>query len=528
MRAIAQRPLLTLGLLFPWLLSGYTGEETSATLPSAPQYTNRYLVTGDGSEFFLVSMPGAPVLHWLAMNPAGPLTDPTDFPGLTHAIARASLSGTEAPTAENQPGSLVLNLDRLEELQQRLKNLPTDTPSETASRLRQELDNQANEIRRFSDPLAWEKRLRQAPASGSKLQQVPGYAVLQITTTTSAARAVAELVKERRDLAVLRHVDTHYQEERQLWLAQQTQAETRALRYLLAKSPTTYPYHSALAQESTARVSRPQAMQIYRQTYAPQQCRHILIGSFPTDEVVKMLEEVFSPPPSKDKQQQSKEPAKKAINHFPEPIATKTTGQDLLPVQEPPPLQDPDLWIGCPLPRVYNPLHLAILIRWLSNGDAGYLIEDLRNQGHQQTTVDITLPLAGSSGMLLIHVQDPEAKTPEQRQDLLQLLHDALDRACYYGPTTEQLLEGQQHLKAQQSQALSHATGLGLYLARFWALSGSVPWSGLKADQPVNADQCGSLILKVFRRSNRLTSLAEKSEVDLPAEIEPIAPEESR
>ena len=70
-----------------------TPDLTERATPAAIAFEQ--IVTADGSRFLLVPHGNAPLVYWATVSPAGDLVDPPAYPGLSFAIARASLSGTQ-------------------------------------------------------------------------------------------------------------------------------------------------------------------------------------------------------------------------------------------------------------------------------------------------------------------------------------------------------------------------------------------------------------------------------------------------
>ena len=87
------------------------------------------------------------VAHWVQLHPAGPGVEPKGRPGLALAVARASLIGSAKPSIPNP------------------------------------------------DPLAWEKALRRAPSSGSRLVQTTGRVGIVVTFPQESFGQVARLLR---------------------------------------------------------------------------------------------------------------------------------------------------------------------------------------------------------------------------------------------------------------------------------------------------------------------------------------------
>ncbi|MEE9126528.1 MAG: hypothetical protein V3U11_05260, partial [Planctomycetota bacterium] len=385
----------------------------------------------DGSRFVLVPTGGPPVVHWVSLLPAGVKQDPPGLEGISTALARASLSGTSTLGSENPL--------KEEQAIARARSLARQLANDTKNPALRALFAQAQaEVRRLARPLAWEKALRRAPASGSRLLSVPGGVLLRVTTTTRGLRRVAELLKDRRDHALLRGVHGHFDQVRRerksrFDLDPRTGLRRRLLE-MVFKDHCFKRFH-ALGQPRS--LTFEVAANLYRQLSDPGRLGHVLTGGFDIDTVEAILKQIYEHAPE-----------------VPPKVEPPQTAKDRSPNQKAASEVRDTLALGCAIPKTISAQDLVVFVMWLAGDQDSYLADALRARGHPRVIVRGTAPFPDPGGVLLVEITKPGAKLGAHskiRKDLEDVLRKAMEQA----PEAEQLARAHSRFLASRARALA-------------------------------------------------------------------------
>ena len=456
--------------------------------PRAPEF--REVHTGDGSRFILIPTGGPPVVHWVVATPAGVLEDTAGLEGLSFAVARASLAGTRIDSSRNPEAELaaLAEEDRLERQLDRARATgePDDeilTAAVVAARER---------VAELSDPLAWERALREAPAIDARSSQVTEGTLLHITTSGTALPRVAQLLYERREGTVLRGVHRAFRAvRRDLVRRRSNEPRDRMRREVLGLSFLGHAYAGAYTVPDSPRpLSRDRALQVFQQTQHPSRAIHVLAGGFDADGVVEMLEGVFG--------------------------ATSLPPYDL-PPPPPPPFEHVErqatilgngpraVAIGFRLPRDHDAQTLAVLVEWLT-GDFSRLRSALELRGHTEIAINGTAPFPGRThGLFLLEVEDLSTGTDAQpaaqlRADLESILDNIVER----GPTAPEVRRAVARVLGRSAASRLGTQSLALELALACGLEGRDPAPVLRPRPEVNTEQLHELSRALLIDTNRV------------------------
>lgn len=447
----------------------------------------RMVTTRDGSRFVLIPTGGPPVVHWVSLIPVGVEEDPPGLEGLSLALVRASLAGTHALGSEDplKEATVVARARRLE------RQLAIDDDKDPA--LEALLAQAQAEIQRLARPLAWEKALRAAPSSGSRLQVVTGGVLLQVTTTTRGLLRVAELLKDRRDHALLRGVHTHFEQvraERRNVFAQDPRTPLR--RRLLAKVYQDHPFGRFHAITETTDLTFEVALDAYRRISDPKRSRQVIVGGFDVDTVEAVLKHVFEHAP-----EQTRTVDLPRLQQGQRPL-----GQTTVKTRD-------TLALGCPIPKTASVRDLVVFALWLAADSDSYLVEALRARGHPRLRVRATAPFPGAGGLLLVEITKPDARLTADSK-LVKDLQEVLTAAMEQAPAEAQLARAHQRFLATRARMLASPGSMALHVARIWALTGEPPLAELKAVE-AQSDISGTTIQKMcqqmFSHDNRMLVL---------------------
>jgi len=440
----------------------------------------RMVQAQDGSQFMLMPTGGPPVVHWVTLIPAGIKEDPPGLEGISLALARASLAGTHAlgsedPLKEAAAVARARNLAR-----QRTTDGGKDPAVEAL------LAQAEAEVRRLARPLAWETALRAAPSSGSHLRVVTGAVLLEVTTTTRALRRVAELLKDRRDRALLRGVRNHFEQvqaERKSRFEQDPRTALR--RRVLAKVHGDHPFERFYALGQAKNLTFEAATNVYQRLSDPKRSCNVLAGGFDADAVEAVLKQVFEQAPKQaprvalPRLQGDHRPAEQAAG------ATRDT-----------------LALGCPIPKTISAQDLVVFAVWLAGDQDSYLADALRARGHPRVRVRATAPFPGPGGLLLVEITKPGAKL-ETDSKLRKDLEEILQKAMEQPPADVQLTRARQRFLAARARMLVSPGSMAVYMGQIWALTGQPPMAELNVESRVSGATIQKMCRQMFDEKNR-------------------------
>ncbi|MEM7199597.1 MAG: hypothetical protein AAF628_04985 [Planctomycetota bacterium] len=266
----------------------------------------RHFRAPDGSYFILVSARGAGLVDWVVVTPAGPVVDPPGLPGLTQALAEAALAGTGRDVSRDLTRELeaLARLGQLEVAYSQMRAAKATIPAEVEAEV--EAVRQATAA--LSDPLAWQRAVRAAPAMGPNLHHLPHATLLHVRTTPDALPAVGRLLWEQREGGMLRGVSEAYRRVVASLAQQQSSAPLGELRReILALAYPGHPLARAWETPAEAPVPPDDALAAYQRTQHPSQSCHVIVGDLKLKAAVAVLREIFAtseirlPPPDAPK-----------------------------------------------------------------------------------------------------------------------------------------------------------------------------------------------------------------------------------
>ncbi len=440
-----------------------------------PAQKIRMVATADGSRFMLMPTGGPPVVCWVTLIPAGVQEDPPGLEGISLALARASLAGTHALGSE----------DPLEEAAAvaRARGLARELAAEGGKdpAVRALLAQAEAEIQRLARPLAWEKALRAAPSSGSQLHVVTGAVLLKVTTTTHAIRRVAELLKDRRDQALLRGADDHFKQiqvERKK--AFDLDPHTPLRRRLLAKVYGDGPFARFYDLGDARSLTFETATAVYRRLNDPRRSCSVLAGGFDPETVEAVLKQVFE----------------RAPEHTPTVDLPRLQGGYQSTEQAAADTLD-TMVLGCPIPKSASAQDLVVFASWLAGDQDSYLPDALRARGHPRVQVRATAPFPGPGGLLLLEITKPGirlAADSKLHRDLVEILQ----RCTKEAPDEEQLARVRRRFLSARATMLTGAGSMALYMAQVWALTGQAPISELNVESRVSGTAIQRMCQEIF------------------------------
>jgi hypothetical protein len=441
--------------------------------------------TPDRSRFLLLPIDGSPVVHWAMFAPAGPAEDPPGAPGLSVAVARASLWGA-LPGEAGEAARAAWR--KHEELEERIA-ASAGPPAET---LVAEWHESLAAAVKAGDPFAWQQALRTAPALGPELQVVPGGTVLRLTTTPGALPRVAQQLVARRDGALLTGWRT------QLRLAQQERRNERAARRLGELHDElleiALPGHPAAREvQELADAVLPDvaaARACLARTLAPERTMHVLIGGFDPVELRALLEKRFA---------QAPEPAQP-----PRPLPAAPRGERRSDLRG----ESAAVLVGYPLPAAAPPAAIELLADWLAGGDDAFLPRQLRARALPAISVRIAprFPDAPGTTLFAIELRDL-GRQPAAASAMLAALDAVLAEVVSVGPSAaeQELAAGRRAAAELAARASPRALASLLAVA---CGTGRTAASVL-APEPIGAAELQSLARDLFAAGRRTIVLQE-------------------
>lgn len=414
---------------------GFASLAVSLLLGTIPAQDAQLVETGDGSRFLLVPLQTR-VVHWINLQPAV-----SEIPGLAVAVARASLLGSTGPITENP------------------------------------------------QPLAWEKALRRAPSSGSRLVEVASHIGVSVTFPAESLHEVAQLLLQRTHREKLLEFPQHLTAARHQRRERIASIEHLALARRLLAQAEGGRFRHFLEPDDGEEIADAAVMRYYRHAYAPARAINVITGGFEPETLARVLRQMFRNPPS------PAEASKQSAGD--EPTAEK-------PVADGPPTQRETLFLGLVSPRG-KPDELALLAEYLG-GEDGFVVEHLRAAGHPNASVRVLAPFPAPGGMLVLVITDPGTKLTEDAP-LLRQLREALDRAAIEPPQPRLMTRAAAVLRGRRSARLGDPQGLALLLAERWANSGEPPRGDLAAEARIGSEDLQAFATTVLAGKNRITIL---------------------
>lgn len=442
--------------------------------------------TPDGSYFILVPTGGPPVVHWVMATPAGVLEEPPGMEGLSFAVARSAMVGTSSTSSLDwEAESLVLSQqDRLEQELDRLLALATEVPDT----LRQELEEQRTQAAALTDPIAWERRLRRAPALGAQLTELPEANLLQVTTSVEGLTRVALLLIERREGETLRDVHGEFRRVRgELALQRGTDTVARMRREVLGLSFLGHPFARAYAATDQPRpLSRSDALALFRRTHHPRRTLHVLTGGFSIEAVRAQLERIFATTTLPD-------PGNLIREAPPAPVARVSSIRGT---------GTPRLAMCFRIPDDASREETDIISSWLTGGLDSEIVTRLREAGHTEAIVRGTAPFPlRSSRLFLLEAEDP---TPEVGKRILRGVSEALAQIASGGPSDEELTTAVARTRSAAAAARLGPRNLAREIAIACAIDGKTPAEALAgSNEEVSRNKLVLLVARMLDPKNR-------------------------
>jgi len=442
--------------------------------------------TPDGSRFLLVRWGSSPLVHWLQAAPAGTAEDPPEYPGLSFAVARASLSGTRELGSRDWPAE-ELAIQTLENLELDRRRIESEGGTPDAELLA-EIGKSRLIADQISDPFAWRRALLAAPAIDLQLSEADAVSLLAITCTMSGLPKVARLLKSRRDDAALRWL-------REAYL--QVQAERDRQR----RNPLNSVRHEILelalpgadrSGESTGQNLYHLGQTVFRRSQIPARCLHVIVGGFDPEKLKKVLQDVF-----RGDEERVEVPA--------EPVGWGTRRKQELSSSIPGGNRDA-VAFAFEIPRGVNPSALAIVVDWLSKGPDSFLARGLRALGYRGLRVQGQAPFPGSAtpGLLLAEIWEDRLPRPDQGpRKLVETVKQLLIAAAEVGPTIGEFNQAAARARGLRSKALASPLDLAYHLALACSALQQSPEDAMRATIDVSREQVLELTQSLLRDSPR-------------------------
>lgn len=383
----------------------------------------RLIQTDDGSRFLLLPQQTRTV-QWVSLHPTA--GEPSELQGLALAVARASM----------QRGA----------------------------------------------GLEWERDLRRAPATGSRLVHTPGYLGIATTFPPGSLHRVAELLAERARRESLPTVGLHFIAARQERdAALRSTRHLGMLRRLLEAAESSDALRATYASPGPVELTAQAATQFYLGSQAPENTLNVICGGFDPTIAEADLRQVFSATSDSRESAQEQPPVVLAAPAVPQED-TPADATDTFLVGFPTPSQAP----------------AEMLVHYLAIDGYAMLTDPLLSAGHSQLRVRCYTPLPG--GILVLEVAQPGAEitaTSPLLADLLQTVTEIIQRV----PQEAHVEQVRAALQARRTRELRAQEGLALILAQRWAVAGTAPTGAIEEEQ-VTATALYDLAKNVLSPSN--------------------------
>ncbi len=474
--------------------------ESDGEQPTARQVVS--LTTPDGSRFVLVpdiAEDPVPVLHWMVLTPTGPSFDPPGLEGLARAVTRASLAGTRTRGTHDWTSELRAlqergRLDR--EIQALLIGAARDE-DETAELLAGQRMARLDAIevaRDLSDPLAWQRRLANAPAVRIELRETSHAAVLGLTTRPDALPTVASLLVDRRENATLRTVYDEYPA-----VHAELRAAERERTALLRRDAVGLAYlgsaEARVPTEQPGAFDYSTAWSTWQRIAHPSNSLHVLAGGFDPDEVVPLLQAAFA---------RTELPA--ALSRPREGSAQGMSRNSRIPTDGPEALAialHPDLALNPG--AVVEPFEIRLVARWLADGSDSLLARELRRRGFNEPETSFLYPFPPDvpDGLLLLEVLSTSPTDPSGA--LFGSIREILAEAVKDGPDDRDLQRAFAAETAARSRRLADDRELAFDMALAVGLLGENPLNLIDPRTMPDPQRITALAQALWRDAARTT-----------------------
>ncbi len=446
----------------------------------------RDLTMPDGSRFLLVPSGESPLIHWVTATPAGSAEDPPEYPGLSYAVARASLNGTSEIGSKDWPAeelAIITGEDLRLELEQ--VQAAGEVPDGALLAGIEKSRLLANQL---SDPYAWRRELQTAPALQLEFSEANTVSFLEITTTAVGFSKVASLMKKRRDNAELRGL-------REI-LAQVQKEEAARQRHPLAGLRREI-LELALPGRKTAIGTQGRNLyrvgkEMFQLSQVPQRCLHVIAGGFDPDQVQRELEAVFVSAPETS-----------PVLRAPEGWGTRKE-KEL--ISEIPGGDRQAIAMAFEVPRDANPQALSILVDWLTGGPDSFLARELRRDEHLglRTQGQAPFPATAVPGLLLVEVW--EERLPglgAAPRELLGSIRKVLDDAAETGPSQIEFNQAVARARGRRGRALASPLDLAYHLALSCSVLRQEPEEAMRDTLSVTHEEVRQLARQILRENTR-------------------------
>lgn len=460
----------------------------------------RELTTPDGSRFVLLPTAGAPpVVHWVLLTPAGTSEDPEGLDGLSIAVARASMAGTTRVGSRNRASEedLLARIDENERRRTLLRGAGQQVPEALLNSLRADA-SQADSV---ADRLAWERSLRQVPASPSRLQRTPFATLLQLSAPADAVGRVAALLLARREEPILRGIHDELRGVRRELAAEAVDDAWTPLRdevRSLAFGSHSAGRPSVTEVEGFQPLGRPQALEVFERTQRPERSLHVLTGGFDAEALTEVLVQSFAA---------SMLSAEPFVQPQPPPEPRARTSR----------LTDgaiTGIAIGLRVPDDADPDAVALAITWLAGGEESFLARRLFAQGVRTVGLRATYPFGGlgSAALALVEVgADPrDSDDRERAQRLFAEVDAALATVATDPPLPAELAAARSLLSADRATQCVAPDRLAVFLALRRAWFGLTPQRALRPLEAVDDAAVTATLRRVLAPERRVRVTQEK------------------
>ncbi len=436
----------------------------AATIPA--QATPQALIAPDGSRFLLLAHGGPPLIHWAVVSPAGDLVDPPAYPGLSFAVARASLNGTDTVGTRSWKDERKA-LTRIATLESEIETEVVRT-REVPQQLVAELSRAQAQLAALRDEGAWLNEIRIAPAIDVRQREYPDAVLFSLTTTPEGIARVAWLLMDRRENTRLRSLKEVYAE-----VVAQREDDNRSMRARLHAEVLDLAFYGLGPRNPQAGI-RPDpatAMQLYRSTQNPSATFHVITGGFDMEEMRKFLRRQFNV----TNLDSTPAPRPRPRDFSRERTSTITGGSRAA------------VALGIKVPPGLDSNDVEIFAEWLAGGDQSALAIALRASNQLDLIVSVRTPFPTSAQPGLILVEVWEGTNPDisrKPNSILAGVRTALEKVIKRGPGYKQARPAYDRLMHRQEILRSDPRRLAEWLATECGLRGRPPGMMLGAARP--------------------------------------------
>ena len=301
-------------------------------------------------------------------------------------------------------------------------------------------------------PLAWEKALREAPATGSKLVQVADHLGIRVTFPARSFGRVAQLIRMRSRRVKLERIGDHFEEarlarDRRLALTPHLQL----LQHALDATAGDRKSGSRFVRGSAEHLNEKTALAFYRWSHHPDRAVNVIVGGFDLGLTKNVLNVVF----------------REKVDDAPMPRSKQTTAA---PIQPAKPAIGDTLMVSCPLPTHATP-GLELLLEVVAGGDDAFLPDFLRAAGHPRIVVRSRRVHTDSGEVWLLQVTSPGVRL-DPKHRLVQRVEAALAQLISKPAAEVQMQRAISVVRSRRAALLASQEGLAELLAGRWIDSG--------------------------------------------------------